>query len=78
MGQAAATSVGLGMPNMPVALIPGHPGSQSLQELRANVRNVTAAHVIENLLQQPTDHHQDWRGEADRRVTRHEGDQHGA
>ena len=56
MGQAAATSVGLGMPNMPVALIPGHPGSQSLQELRANVRNVTAAHVIENLLQQPTEH----------------------
>ena len=56
LGQAAATSVGLGMPNMPVALIPGHPGAQSLEELRANVRNVTAAQVIENLLKQPTEH----------------------
>ena len=25
--QAAATAVGLGMPNLPVALIPGHPGA---------------------------------------------------
>jgi hypothetical protein len=56
LGQAAATSVGLGMPNMPVALIPGHPGAQSLEELRANVRDVTAAQVIENLLKQPTEH----------------------
>jgi hypothetical protein len=56
LGQAAATSVGLGMPNMPVALIPGHPGAQSLDELRANVRSVTAAQVIENLLKQPTEH----------------------
>ena len=56
LGQAAATSVGLGMPNMPVALIPGHPGAQSLDELRANVRAVTASQVIENLLKQPTEH----------------------
>jgi hypothetical protein len=56
LGQAAATSVGLGMPNMPLALIPGHPGAQSLEELRANVRNVTASQVIENLLNQPTEH----------------------
>jgi len=56
LGQAAATSVGLGMPNLPVALIPGHPGAQSVEELRANVRNVTAAQVIENLLKQPTEH----------------------
>jgi hypothetical protein len=56
LGQAAATSVGLGMPNLPVALIPGHPGAQSLDELRANVRNVTASQVIENLLKQPTEH----------------------
>jgi hypothetical protein len=44
------------MPNMPVALIPGHPGAQSLDELRANVKNVTASQVIENLLKQPTEH----------------------
>ena len=50
LGQAAATSVGLGMPNLPVAMIPGHPGAQSLEELRANVRNVTAQQVIDNLL----------------------------
>ena len=56
LGQAAATSVGLGMPNLPVALIPGHPGAQSLDELRANVRNVTAAQVIDNLLRQPVEH----------------------
>jgi hypothetical protein len=53
LGQAAATSMGLGMPNMPVAMIPGHPGAQSVEELRANVRNVTARQVIENLLLQP-------------------------
>ena len=56
LGQAAATSVGLGMPNLPVALIPGHPGAQSLDELRANVRNVTAEQVIGNLLKQPAEH----------------------
>ncbi len=53
LGQAAATSVGLGMPNLPVAMIPGHPGAQSVAELRANVHNVTAPQVIENLLLQP-------------------------
>jgi hypothetical protein len=53
LGQAAATAVGLGMPSMPVAMIPGHPGVQSLEELRANVMNVTARQVVENLLNQP-------------------------
>lgn len=52
-GQAAATSIGLGMPNLPLAMIPGHPGVQSLEELRANVTNVTAQQVIENLTKQP-------------------------
>ncbi len=41
------------MPNLPVAMIPGHPGAQSVAELRANVHNVTAPQVIENLLLQP-------------------------
>jgi len=59
LGQAAATSVGLGMPNLPVALIPGHPGAQSLDELRANVRNVTAQQVVDNLLKQPGEHRLD-------------------
>jgi hypothetical protein len=55
LGQAAATSVGLGMPNLPVAMIVGHPGAQSLEEVRANVNNVTAQHVIANLLDQPVE-----------------------
>jgi len=41
------------MPNLPVAMIPGHPGAQSSQELRSNIRNVTAQLVIDNLLAQP-------------------------
>jgi hypothetical protein len=41
------------MPNMPFATIPGHPGVQSVEELRANVRNVTTQQVIDNLLTQP-------------------------
>jgi hypothetical protein len=53
LGQAAATSVGLGMPNLPVAMIPGHPGAQSLEVLRANVDTVTAQQVIDNLLNEP-------------------------
>jgi hypothetical protein len=55
LGQAAATSVGLGMPNLPVAMIVGHPGAQRLDELRANVKDVTAQQVINNLLDQPVE-----------------------
>jgi hypothetical protein len=43
------------MPNLPVALIPGHPGAQSLEELRANVLNITAQDVIDNLLTRPAE-----------------------
>lgn len=53
--QAATTSIGLGMPNLPIALIPGHPGVQSLEELRANVIDVTAQQVIDNLLNEPAE-----------------------
>jgi hypothetical protein len=53
LGQAAATSAGLGMPNLPVAMIPGHPGVQSLEQLRANVVAITTPRVIENLLGEP-------------------------
>lgn len=53
LGQAAATSVGLGMPNLPVATIVGHPGAQSVEEVRRHAREVTAAEVIANLTVQP-------------------------
>lgn len=43
------------MPNLPVAMIVGHPGAQSVEEIRANVFNVTAEQVIDNLLTQPAE-----------------------
>lgn len=49
MRQAAATSVGLGLPSMPVALVPGHPGVQDDALLRNNILTVTTDCVIENL-----------------------------
>ena len=39
--QAAVTSVGLGLPNIPVALVPGHIGMKTPQELRDDILNVT-------------------------------------
>jgi hypothetical protein len=53
LGQAAATAVGLGMPNLPVATIVGHPGAQTPEEVRAHAVLVTADEVIANLLNQP-------------------------
>ena len=53
LSQAAATSVGLGYPNMPVATVVGHPGSQTIAEIRRNAAEVTAAEVIANLTLQP-------------------------
>jgi len=47
--QAVAISVGLGMPNIPVALVPGHVGTQSKDELRRNILEVTAERVIDRL-----------------------------
>ena len=41
------------MPNLPVAMIVGHPGAQSVEEIHANAIAVTAAQVIENLTVQP-------------------------
>ncbi|MBW8783344.1 MAG: hypothetical protein JF593_01680 [Novosphingobium sp.] len=53
LGQAAATAVGLGMPNLPVATIVGHPGAQSEDEIARFAAEVTAAQVVENLTRQP-------------------------
>jgi len=55
MGQAATTSVGLGMPNLPLALVPGHVGSQSKEELIRNVRDVTCDAIVANLLEKPAE-----------------------
>lgn len=50
---ATAASVGLGMPNLPVARVIGHPGLQSKEQLRKNTLEVTLQHVIDNLLKAP-------------------------
>jgi hypothetical protein len=51
--QAAVTSVGIGMPNIPVALVPGHIGTKTAAQLREDILNVTAADVIQNLTIMP-------------------------
>jgi hypothetical protein len=53
VGAAAATSIGLGFPHLPVALVPGHVGTQSTQELYRNIVEVTVDRVIENLTRAP-------------------------
>jgi hypothetical protein len=53
MTLAKAASVGLGMPNLPVAPVPGHPGLQSKEVLQRNIREVTLARVVDNLLKPP-------------------------
>ena len=55
MGQAATTSVGLGMPNLPLALVPGHVGTQSKDELVRNVQDVTCDAIVANLLETPAE-----------------------
>jgi hypothetical protein len=49
LGLAENTMVGLGMSNMAVALVPGHTGVQSHEELRRNILEVTMDHVVANL-----------------------------
>ncbi len=53
LGQAAATSIGLGLPNLPIAIVPGHPGAQNQEELRENILAVTVDAVIRALTQAP-------------------------
>ena len=53
LGLAAASSVGLGMPNLPVAMVPGHTGVQSKETLRRNILEVTLDRVVANLMQKP-------------------------
>ena len=54
MGQASTTSIGLGLGNLPVALVPGHVGTQSRQELVDNILGTTLDHVVQNLTIPPT------------------------
>lgn len=51
--QAAVTAMGLGMPNIPVALVPGHIGTKTPQELRDDILKVTLDEVVKNLTVSP-------------------------
>ncbi|MCB1741927.1 MAG: hypothetical protein KDK91_16245, partial [Gammaproteobacteria bacterium] len=53
LGQASTTSVGLGMPNLPAARVPGHTGAQSAEELRRNILEVTVDEVVRTLTEAP-------------------------
>lgn len=52
LAQGRATAVGLGLPNLPLALVPGHVGVQSREELRRNILGVTVDRVIACLSEQ--------------------------
>src|SRR5262249_49685301 len=51
--QAKTTVVGLGLPNLPLAMIPGHPGTQTSEQLRAHSLGVILDQVIASLTTQP-------------------------
>jgi hypothetical protein len=51
LGQAATTATGLGLPGLPVAVVPGHVDVQTPDELRDNVLRVTLDSVVEGLTQ---------------------------
>ena len=51
--QAVATSIGLGIPNIPLALVPGHIGNKSAEQLRHDILEVTLDDVIKNLTVTP-------------------------
>ncbi len=53
VGQAATTAAGLGLPNLPSALVPGHVDVQTAEELDQNVVAVTVDAVIKSLTEAP-------------------------
>jgi len=53
--QAATTSTGLGLPSLPVAVVPGHVDVQTAEELEENVVGVTVDDVVRGLTVVPDD-----------------------
>lgn len=51
--QATTTAAGLGRPNLPVAVVPGHVDTQELSVLERNVREVTVPAIVANLTAPP-------------------------
>ena len=52
---AAAASIGQGMPNIPIAMVPGHTGLQTKEQLRENILGVTVGNVINALMEKPAE-----------------------
>jgi hypothetical protein len=50
VNQAKATSRGLGLPGLPLGILPGHTGTQSPDEIRRNVRAGTLRQAIDGLV----------------------------
>jgi hypothetical protein len=53
--QAATTSTGLGLPSLPIAIVPGHVDVQTTEELEQNVVGVTVDDVVRGLTVVPDD-----------------------
>ena len=51
--QAATTSTGLGLPTLPIAIVPGHVDVQTAAELEENVLSVTVDGVVRGLTEAP-------------------------
>jgi hypothetical protein len=49
IGQARNTAAGLGMPDLPLAMVRGHPDVQSNEELLQNIIGMTATQLVESL-----------------------------
>ena len=52
-GQASAIRGGLGVPNLPVTRIAGHPDSQTIDELSGNLVSVTIPQIVDHLTTSP-------------------------
>lgn len=53
LGQGATTASGFGMPNIPLAKVPGHVDLQTKEELTKNVNNVTVDLIVKAVTIQP-------------------------
>ena len=53
VGQASSSADGSGMPNLQLAIAPGHVNLQTKEELEKNIQTVTLEGVIEGLTVQP-------------------------
>ena len=58
-GQASAIRGGLGVPNLPVTRIAGHPDSQTVEQLSDNLVSVTVPQIVDHLTASPLSNRED-------------------